>query len=155
MGVTPWTKLPYPEATEPVKNGAANIKALAQATEAAYPAFGVAAGSSVYGRGSQQGDRGTDVTWRGTQTTNQFGQVSIPTVAGTAGWAYADARAWSSVQNGGLIYLVLDSANSSVNAAAFYVYQQANNTIMANYAATFMAVIHGWMPISVVPPVVP
>jgi hypothetical protein len=153
MGVTPWTKIPYPEPTDAVAKGAANMKAMAQATEGAFGSFGMASGSSVSGRGSQMGDRGTVVTWRGTQTTNQYGQISIPTVSGTAGWAYAEAHAWSAIQNGGLIYLVLDSANSSAASAVFYVYQQGNNTIMANYAATFTAVIHGWLPITVVPPV--
>lgn len=148
MGQTPWMKLPYPEPTAPVKDGAINMRALAEGTEKGTPANSLATGSTSAGRGPQTGDRSRVVSFRGTVTSNQFGQVVVPLPAGTAGWAYADARPFSTVQNGGQIYLVLDSANSSTSSVIFYAYAQSSNGSMTNYAATFAAVIHTWEPIT-------
>lgn len=146
MGTTPWLKIPYPEPNAFVKDGAAAMQSLALGTEKAVPAFNLTASGGQIGRAPTYGDRGIQVSFWGSRSTNGFGQVSFALPAGVAGWASVAAMG-AGGQNGSQLYFVVDNTNSSVANVVLYVYAQSNNALMINYGASFTATVFGWAPI--------
>jgi hypothetical protein len=143
MPTTPWLKLFYPNPTDPVRDGAANMQAQAASVEAASPAFGGAGGQ--LGRAAQMGDKLRLATFWGAGVTNQFGQVAVP-VSGFAGIGHVSAFPAGS-QNQMQAYFVVDNVNTSLANVILYAYAQNGNAVLTNFPVDFTALVVGWGPI--------
>jgi hypothetical protein len=143
MGTTSSLLLPYPEVTDPVKDGATAIKNLATATEKRMTANrGIATPGAQWGTAWSAGmTTFTMATGKLTQTSNTFGQVAI-NLTGVAGIAYAHAQPYGQ-QNQEAVLYVLDEVNTNGTALIFYVYS-GTGTLLVSRACKFTAFAIGW-----------